>query len=131
MAYVVSFPGGVKVDVKSPSGHVISTDQPVEAGGQDSAPQPFEVFLASIAACAGFYALRFCQQRSISTDGLKIALDVRRKPEKKGISDVDISVVVPDGFPLKYRDALLASIESCAVKKNILDPPAFHMSLVN
>jgi putative redox protein len=58
----VTFPGGLRVDAEY-KGFVIKTDQPVKHGGSGTAPAPFDLFLASIAACAGFYVVAFCRER--------------------------------------------------------------------
>ena len=76
----VGFPGGLAVSA-SFRGHEILTDQPEKAGGTDTGPPPFDLFLASIATCAGFYALRFCQSRDIATEGLTATLEPIRDPE--------------------------------------------------
>src|ERR1035438_8052938 len=57
------------------NGHRVRTDQP-RPHGEDSAPAPFDLFLASIATCMGFYALRFCQERGIATEGLGLSLAI-------------------------------------------------------
>ena len=49
----ISFPGGQKVDAQY-RGLTIKTDQPVEDGGDESAPTPFSLFLASLGTCAGY-----------------------------------------------------------------------------
>src|SRR5690349_13216691 len=67
----VSFPGGKRVDAKVGS-WVIHTDQPSAQGGVGSAPGPFDLFLASLASCAGYYVLSFCQARGIPTEGIEI-----------------------------------------------------------
>ncbi len=61
----VTFPGGLRVDAEY-KGRLIQTDQPVYQGGEGTAPAPFDLFLASIATCSGFYVLAFCQNRGIS-----------------------------------------------------------------
>jgi len=60
----VTFPGGKRVDA-SYNGFTIATDQAVDAGGDGSAPEPFDFFLSSIATCTGIYVLGFCQKRGI------------------------------------------------------------------
>ena len=60
----VGFPGGQRVDARV-RGFTIATDQSPEHGGEGSAPQPYDLFLSSIATCAGIYALKFCQSRKI------------------------------------------------------------------
>src|SRR5687767_3126920 len=100
----VSFPGGVAVDAEF-KGHTVRTDQPEKAGGASSAMPPFDLFLASIATCMGFYALRFCQERNLSTDGLRLTLEPIRDEELKRVATLRINLELPAGFPDKYRAA--------------------------
>ena len=125
----VTFPGGVAVDATY-KGHTIRSDQPIDAGGQDSAMSPFDLFLASIATCMGFYALRFCQERSLPTEGLSLTLDPIRDEQGKRVSVVRVSLELPHGFPEKYRAAIERAVDHCAVKKHILEPPQFELSVV-
>ena len=67
----VTFPGGKRVDA-SFNGFEIETDQAVDSGGDGSAPEPFDYFLASLATCAGIYILGFCQKRGISHEGVRL-----------------------------------------------------------
>jgi len=48
----VSFPAGKRADAQF-KGFTIQTDQSPRGGGEGSAPEPFDLFLASIATCAG------------------------------------------------------------------------------
>ena len=127
-AFTVSFPGGVAV-AATYEGHTVHTDQPVQSGGNDSAMSPFDLFFASIATCMGFYALRFCQGRGLSTEGLRLTLDPIREQEGKHVTLVRIAVQLPVGFPEKYRAAIERAIDHCAVKKHIVEPPRFELSL--
>ena len=65
----VSFPGGKKV-YAGYNGFEIATDQNLESGGQGSAPEPYDLFLASLATCAGIYILSFCQRRALPVEGI-------------------------------------------------------------
>jgi len=65
----IVFPGGKKVNALY-KGFTIPTDQSLLSGGQNSAPAPFDLFLASIGTCAGIYVLSFCQQRGIDTENI-------------------------------------------------------------
>ena len=127
-AFTVSFPGGVAVDATY-EGHTVHTDQPVRAAGNDSAMSPFDLFFASIATCMGFYALRFCQERGLATEGLFLTLEPVREEIGKRVALVRIGVQLPAGFPEKYRTAIERAIDHCAVKKHILEPPRFELSL--
>lgn len=125
----LSFPGGVAVEATY-KGHTVRTDQPVPAGGTDTAMSPFDLFLASIATCMGFYALRFCQERGLSSEGLGLTLKPVRDEQAKRLSLIRVEVVLPAGFPDKYRGAIERAVDHCAVKKHILEPPRFELEVV-
>ena len=67
----ITFDGGKVVTAHS-HGHLIRTDQPVDNGGSDTAPAPFDLFLASIGTCAGIYVKSFCDNRKIPAENIKI-----------------------------------------------------------
>ena len=123
----VTFPGGVMVDATF-DGHTVRTDQPRPLG-EDTAMSPFDLFIASIATCMGFYALRFCQQREIDTTGLALELDAVRDEGGKMVRTMRVMLHLPAGFPEKYREAIHRSVDLCAVKKHLHEPPAFEIVL--
>ena len=125
MSISISFPGGVAVDA-AVGGHTVHTDQPAPLGA-DNAPSPFDLFLASIATCMGFYALRFCQERGIATEGLGLTLEPIR--EGKRLATLNADLHLPAGFPEKYNDAIRRAVDLCAVKRVLLEPPAYNMTL--
>ncbi|MFH1152908.1 MAG: OsmC family protein [Pseudomonadota bacterium] len=116
--FSVSFPEGKKVDVTVDS-HTIKTDQSPDSGGQGSAPEPFDLFLSSLAACAGIYAKSFCDYRNLSTQGMHLTQTVSFNPEKGMIEDIRITLVVNPDFPEKYNTAILKSMNGCAVKRHL------------
>lgn len=127
MEMEVVFAGGKKVDVRY-KGFVIPTDQDVESGGADSAPEPFALFLASLASCAGVYVLSFCETRGIPTQGLKLIQRTVSGPEGKGLARIELEVVLPPDFPEKYEKAVLRVADQCAVKRAIMNPPEISLS---
>ena len=127
MTIAVSFPGGAAVEA-SVKGHAVRTDQAAPLG-EDSAPTPFDLFLASIATCMGFYALHFCRERKIATEGLGLSLETVRDVEKKRLATIKVALALPPGFPEKYRDAIRRAVDQCAVKKHMVEPPAFELTV--
>jgi putative redox protein len=121
----VFFPGNKRVNARY-KGFLIETDQPVESGGDGSAPAPFDLFMASIGTCAGIYMLSFLEQRGISTQGAGINLRSERDPETKLVSKITLELKLPPEFPDKYRDAVIRAAEQCAVKRHLDNPPAFE-----
>jgi ribosomal protein S12 methylthiotransferase accessory factor len=120
----ITFPGGARVDA-SFKGFTVQTDQPVYAGGEGSAPPPFQLFLASIGTCAGIFVLNFCRQRDIPTDGIRMQQSVETDPETRKVSRIAIDIALPADFPERYVGAVKRAADLCSVKKLIEKPPEF------
>ena len=124
----VRFPGGSRVEAHY-RGQTIVTDQPVKSGGEGTAASPFDLFLASIATCAGFYAQQFCQRRDLPTEGLALSLETLRDPERRLVERVVLHLTLPEGFPDKYRQAITRAVDQCAVKRHLAEPPTVELEL--
>jgi ribosomal protein S12 methylthiotransferase accessory factor len=124
----VTFPGGLRVDAEY-KGHVVKTDQSVHQGGEGTASSPFDLFLISIAACAGFYVLAFCKERDIPTDKAGVVMRMEKNPETKMIGKISIEIQLPAEFPERYKRAIIKAVDTCTVKAHLLRPPAFEIEL--
>ena len=122
MLMQISFPGGAAVDAHF-KGHTVHTDQPERAGGQDSGPAPFDLFLASLGTCAGYYVARFCELKGIDLSGIGMTLETIRDPERKRVGKIRIEIDLPPDFPDKYRKPLIRAADQCAVKRHLVEPP--------
>ena len=125
MEMIIDFPGGLKVDAHF-RGHTIETDQPPA----NSAPMPFELFLASIGTCAGIYVLGFCKQRNLPTEGIRIIQRNHPNPASGLMDTIELEIQVPPTFPEQYHAALIRSAELCKVKKTLEHPPTFEVKTV-
>jgi putative redox protein len=126
----ISFPGRKRVDATL-GAFTVKTDQRPRAGGDGSAPQPFDLFFVSIATCAGISALDYVQEHGLPEDGLDVALVATRHPREPRYDRVRIEVTVPDGCPPEHVPKIVDEIESCSVKKHILQPPVFEVRVKN
>ncbi|MDY6801445.1 MAG: OsmC family protein [Bacteroidota bacterium] len=122
----IYFDGNKKVNARF-NGQDIKTDQPVQGGGEGSAPAPFDLFLASIGTCAGIYVKGFCDQRGIPTDDIKIIQKMNFNPMTRLIDKIDLEIQVPEDFPEKYKEAVINAANLCAVKRHMQQPPAFDV----
>ncbi len=120
----VTFPQNLKVEATY-KGFKVMTDQPLYAGGDGTAPSPFDLFLISIASCAGFYFLAFCRERKIPIEGAKIVMSMEKNPERKMIGRIILDLFLPAGFPEKYRESVIRAVDNCTVKIHLLNPPEF------
>ncbi len=122
----VTFPGGLKVDAEY-KGFLIRTDQPVYSGGEETAPAPFDLFLVSLATCAGFYVVAFCRERNIPTDKASVVMKMEKNPESKMIGRMAIEIRLPSDFPEKYLKAVIRAVDVCTVKAHLERPPAIEI----
>lgn len=111
--------------------HQVISDQSLAVGGKAEYPEPFDYFLASMPLCAAFYMRKFCQQRDISTTGLKIVQNNENISEHDNYKKkITLEVTLPEGFPNKYNKAILAAANTCTVKKVIQAMPEFDIAIV-
>jgi ribosomal protein S12 methylthiotransferase accessory factor len=122
----ITFPGGKKVNAEY-NGFTHLTDQPAAAGGDNTAPSPFELFLASLGTCAGFYVQSFCQQRGIDMAGIELRQSMEWDARTHLIGLIRIEIVLPAAFPEKYRAAVVQAAQLCTVKKHLETPPKFDL----
>ncbi len=126
MEMVIDFPGGARVDAHF-GPFTVRTDQPAKAGGEDSAPTPFALFLASLGTCAGIYVVGFCRQRGLSTEGIRLVQTMGHDPVTGKLSRVDLDIQLPADFPEQYREPLIRAASQCAVKKQLEHPPVIEV----
>jgi putative redox protein len=121
MEMTVSFEGKAKV-IAEFGGIKIITDQPVPSG-DGSAPTPFQLFLASLATCAGIFVKSFCDQRGIPTEKISITQKMEFDKTTHLISEMEIKINLPSDFPEKYKNAVVNAADLCLVKRHLQNPP--------
>ncbi|WP_320169295.1 OsmC family protein [Maridesulfovibrio sp.] len=126
---IIEFGPGKTVSAAS-DGFTIVTDLPDSLGGDGSAPTPMNLFMASLATCAAHFARNFCESRSISMDGMGMKVEYTADPETKQLTKFNYQLTLPEGFPEKYKAALLRAVDMCPIKKQLLTPPSFNLEIV-
>jgi putative redox protein len=110
-------------------GHTITVDQPDDAGGEDTAPTPTELFVAGLASCVAFYARRYLVRHAIPDDGLEVAMDYALGGRPTRVTDVAIRITPPAGLPAERRAAFLAVASHCTVHNTLHEPPVVDIAL--
>lgn len=103
--------------------HMFTVDQPVDVGGDDTAPTPTELFVASLASCVAFYARRYLARHALPTAGLIVTADYTLGERPARVTEIRVDIRLPDGVPEQRRDALLAVASHCTVHNTLTDPP--------
>ena len=122
MQMEISFLGGVKVAAAFRDLTVVTDQSPAE-GGDNTALSPFELFLASLGTCAGYYVLKFCQQRNIPTAGLRLVEHFDWDSATHMVRKIELELQLPPDFPEQYKSAVVRAADLCTVRKHLLNPP--------
>jgi ribosomal protein S12 methylthiotransferase accessory factor len=123
----VTFGGGMKVNAHLKN-FTVNTDQSKKGGGDETAPEPFAYFLSSLATCAGFFVLRFCQTRNLSMDGISLHQSSDWDKKTGRVENISLEIELPSSFPEKYAPALIRATNECSVKKALMNPPQIEVT---
>ncbi len=127
MEMEIQFPGGKRVNSVY-KGFLVETDQPESDGGDNTAPEPYDLFFSSMGTCAGVYVLYFCESRDIPTDGIRMGLSFERNEKTHLVEQIHIRIHLPDTFPAKYKKAVVRAAGMCTVKRSLFNPPEVHVT---
>ena len=111
-------------------GHSIVVDQRSPAF-DERGPTPVELFVASLAACAGHYAHRYLADNDRPHHGLAVECDwLMRAGTPHAVGSIRLRVITPAALPPHARQGLLAAIDACTVQNSIRPPlPAVSVEL--
>ena len=119
---------GVRFAVQART-HTIVCDQPQDNGGTDAGMTPPEFLLASLGACAAFYAAEYLRTRNLGSSGLSVSVAAEKLKSPARIGNFRIRVDSPICLNANQRDGLMRSVEHCLVKNTLLSPPQIEVSL--
>jgi uncharacterized OsmC-like protein len=112
-------------------GHRVMVDQPVDAGGEDNAPTPTELFVASLATCVAFYAGRYLTRHGFNRDGLGVSVRFDMADDRPArVAVVRLTVRVPADLPAERRPALQAVVSHCTVHNSLTTPPDVTIDVI-
>jgi putative redox protein len=112
-------------------GHQLHVDQPTDAGGEDTAPTPTELFIAGLASCVAFYARRYLARHNIDPAGLAVAASFTIGGRPTRVTDVAVRLTPPPALPAERRDAFYAAAAGCTVHHTFEQPPAIAITLTD
>ncbi len=109
--------------------HVWNADEPLEAGGTDTAPNPYELLLGSLAACTCVTISWYCQHKKIPLESVSTTYDLSRVhaddckdcdiPDKGFIEKITSNVHIEGDFDEAQRKRLAQIAQRCPVHKTL------------
>ena len=128
MSLIVKYIEGKRFVVES-RGHTIIVDQPKSADGTDQGMDPIELFNASLASCAAFYAVTFLSRRNPELKGLEIQSSWKYSEDPHRIGEISLIVKLPFKLSKSEKSGLLRTIEHCTIKNTLNRPPNITVKL--
>ena len=111
-------------------GHRIAVDQPTGSGGNDSAPTPVELFVASLATCVAFYAGGYLTRHGYGRRDLTVSAGFAMASNQPArVSDIRVTVRVPADVSARHRAALREVARHCTVHNTLISEPSIMIEL--
>jgi len=111
--------------------HQLVFDQPVSVpGGQDRGPSPLDVMVASVAACAHYFAAAYLQGRGLAVEGLTVEIDAEK--ERVPVSRIGrliMRIKLPAGLSDRHIAGIERAIKSCPAYGTLLHSPSVDLEI--
>jgi len=117
-----------KFNIKARSHSVIS-DQPTENGGEDAGMTPPELMLASLGACAEFYAVQYLRTRKLDDRGVEVAVTAEKLMQPARLGNFRIHVECPADLSAEQTEGLRRSVHHCLIHNTLLSAPRVEIEL--
>ncbi len=109
--------------------HDLLVDQPYDAGGDDMAPSPVEVFVGSLAACVAFYAGRYLTRHGQSRSGLEVSASYDMAADRPArVGAIRLRITAP-ALPVEARQAFHAVVSHCTVHNTLVRLPEISIEI--
>ena len=106
--------------------HKLVADEPVETGGKDAGPLPFELLMAALAGCTTFTLRAYANHKKISLDGVDVEISLSRRDPSE-VPQGGKTVVIKKklkfsaAVPADLCQKLLEIAAKCPVNKALLE----------
>ena len=128
MEVTVEHLGGVQFEIAARQ-HRIACDQPAENGGFDEGMTPPELLLASLGACAGFYAAQYLKKHQLATDGTIVRVSAEKAANPPRMNNFRIQVEVSSELGDKHRQGIDDAVRHCLIHNTLLHPPKMTLEI--
>jgi uncharacterized OsmC-like protein len=128
MEVVIEHLGAVQFEIKA-RGHSIVSDQPRENGGYDEGMTPPELLLASLGACAAFYASQYLRKHQLATEGTRVRVLADKEKNPARVDNFRIEVEVPVSVSEAQQKGVEDAVHHCLIHNTLLHPPKISLAV--
>jgi putative redox protein len=117
-----------KVEIRSPTGNVVTADEPLSKGGKDTGFSPKELLAAALAACTSATVRMYADKKEWELQEIKLEIDLERD-EDQNKTVINRKIEFIGDLDEAQRTRLLRVAESCPVHKILSNPIEIHTRL--
>lgn len=128
MEVTVTHLGAVQFEIKARQ-HTIVSDQPAEGNGFDEGMTPPEIFLASLGACAAYYAADYLRQKNLAAEGTRVKVVADKVMNPPRIDNIRIEVELPQALEERHREGVERAVHRCLIHNTLLSPPKMEIAV--
>jgi putative redox protein len=109
--------------------HLLHADEPLESGGGDMGPTPYELLLAALGACTSMTLRMYAEQKQWPLQGVQVRLthsrmhaeDCSTCDTKQGmLNRVDAEILLVGDLSAEQRERLMEIAERCPVHRTLV-----------
>ena len=123
-----SIPGTLRQEILIDGKHRLITDEPVDVGGEGSAPAPHELLPAALASCVATTLVMYARRKGwdLGEVGVEVAYDHRATPRR-----ADITIAVSADITAEQLQLLEKVAAGCPVRRSMEAEFEFNEQIVS
>ena len=100
-----------------------AVDQPIDEGGDNSAPTPVEYYVSSLGACVGTMIAFYANSKNIDIEGLTVDVNFEKENNPYRVSKIETVVHYPGETDAKLQRILERVAKTCIIHNTMHNPP--------
>jgi putative redox protein len=132
--------GITQVDIRA-GNHSLRSDEPVEFGGSDTGPTPYDLLLASLASCKAITMRMYAQRKGWALQEVEISMSTRKvhakdcedcesDPEAR-VDIIETEIRLTGDLDQEQRKRIFEISEKCPVHRTLISETKIRTTLVN
>ena len=119
-----------RIEIESPSGNVVISDEPLEMGGKDLGFSPTELLASSLAACTSATLRMYADQKGWDLQEVKLEIDLNRD-EKANKTVINRKMELFGNLDEKQRERLFKVANACPVHKILTNAIEINTEIIS
>jgi putative redox protein len=95
----------------------LATDGSVEEGGEESGPNPHDLYDAALGACKALTVLWYAKRKGIPVERIEVSVERDASQERSGVYRLSAQMLLTGNLTGSQREDLLRVAQKCPIHK--------------